>query len=303
MAILRMKKKLIKNSSKKELLSTNQALFNEDFISRAAIQDKFAGAPYNDGLPRGSIVLNTVDESLYVKIKDRSTGGLVPDVLYWKLNEASGTTVADSSGASFLKTGTASAAAWTTGKFNNGYDLGNAAAIRNVTTAVTHPDFIFNKDSTIMYWAKWDGVDADNVATVFCNENGISQILSIGDYGNNLRIGDWGVGNYQEIGMPSIVSGVWGHFAVVLDKINLKIYIYKDGILNSTTTWTKIPTGNQSGFRIGLGDNDQFDGVMDDVKVWNRTMSQTEIQKEMLTEGATGNQPWGRIKLSTAYTL
>ena len=73
----------------------------------------------------------------------------------------------------------------------------------------------------------------------------------------------------------------WHHMVMVVDAETNKIYGYKDGILvgNVTNTVT-VTTANTQGVTIGsgqLGASNAFNGSIDDVMIWNRSLSSNEV--------------------------
>jgi len=72
----------------------------------------------------------------------------------------------------------------------------------------------------------------------------------------------------------------WYHIAFTFDSGNLKLYL--DGQLIDSTTGNPTPiAGNNLPYRIGAGyptpTSFYFNGTLDDVRVYNRTLSETEI--------------------------
>ena len=83
----------------------------------------------------------------------------------------------------------------------------------------------------------------------------------------------------------SVSIGVWQHVAVTVEEQLLTFYV--NGVLAGTQS--NVPTPNSSGvpIRIGARATDfarGFDGSIDDVRIWNRALSQSEIQSSMNTE-------------------
>ncbi|HXG39291.1 MAG TPA: LamG-like jellyroll fold domain-containing protein [Bacteroidota bacterium] len=91
----------------------------------------------------------------------------------------------------------------------------------------------------------------------------------------------------QVIAADSIPTFQWTHIAGSYNGTELRIYV--NGILQGTIPTTiSIGTG-ATGFYIGRFLSDAFAGLIDDVRLWNVTRSQSEIQTSMNTE-LTGSE-------------
>jgi CubicO group peptidase (beta-lactamase class C family) len=89
----------------------------------------------------------------------------------------------------------------------------------------------------------------------------------------------------------SITLGVWQHVAVSLESGTLRFYV--DGVLVSTRTGVPTPLPRAAPTRIGMRATDTnrgFDGAIDEVRIWNRALSQIEIQTRM-GQNLAGNEP------------
>jgi hypothetical protein len=84
----------------------------------------------------------------------------------------------------------------------------------------------------------------------------------------------------------SINDSTWHHVCGVSDDVNM--YVYLDGSSVSQSFTTGIFNGNRT-FSIGArgDDNRYFDGLIDDVGVWNRALSPEEIT-DIMTNGLLG---------------
>jgi hypothetical protein len=141
-----------------------------------------------------------------------------------------------------------------------------------------------NSNYTIEAWIKPD---------VF----GIRGIIGWGNYGvtnqvNALRLdGSGAIINYWWFndlvvnpantfgGSPSITltDGSWHHVVASYDGTTRKIYV--DGYLKGQDTPTGHNVVGATNFRIGSTNNGEFfDGSVDEVRVWNRALCQSEIQ-------------------------
>ncbi len=70
-------------------------------------------------------------------------------------------------------------------------------------------------------------------------------------------------------------SGTWHHFAETFDGTTMSLYI--DGGLVTSKTSASPSTGTSGSFSIGLA-NAVLNGSIDDVRIYNRALSATEIQ-------------------------
>lgn len=81
---------------------------------------------------------------------------------------------------------------------------------------------------------------------------------------------------------PTISLNTWHHIAIVYDGINK--YIYVNGNLNTSKAFNQILNNNS--WRVTLGFNEEYtpanyNGVLDDVRIYSRALSQSEIQADM----------------------
>ncbi|MBI5066349.1 LamG domain-containing protein, partial [Candidatus Woesearchaeota archaeon] len=74
----------------------------------------------------------------------------------------------------------------------------------------------------------------------------------------------------------SSVSSDWRFVALTYDKSNIKLYV--DGALQSSVALTDSIYLSSNNIVIGLDGSYYFNGSIDEVAVWNRTLSATEIQ-------------------------
>jgi len=98
-------------------------------------------------------------------------------------------------------------------------------------------------------------------------------------YAYNL-IGDLGAGSYVE---EPLTVGQWMHFVAIYDFPNNRIEIFKNGESKDDDTFTSYsitPENGTSPMRVGTRDfNSFFKGAIDDIRVYNRILTQTEIME------------------------
>src|SRR3989344_4865398 len=217
-----------------------------------------------------------------------SRAAITGQVAAYAFDEGSGTTIEDSSGNN--NTGTlTNGPTWTTGKIGgalsfDGVDdyvaLGNPLSMRPINqitisawinpTDVSTSKTIVSKDTTgaVDYFFRVQGPGG-----VRCNFEGV--VLDL-------------VGNY-------VLTNVWQHLACTYD--GSIVSIYKDGILLSSSAASAV-TYSDSGANIKIGRRDEgggglyFPGLIDDLRIYNRALSQAEIQTDMNTSvGGTTTPP------------
>jgi Concanavalin A-like lectin/glucanases superfamily len=78
-------------------------------------------------------------------------------------------------------------------------------------------------------------------------------------------------------GFTSTSNGTWTHLVYTNDGSNGRIY--QDGILKSTFVVSGNPvlSGNASFGRLGLPQNDAFNGKMDEIRIYNRALTPAQI--------------------------
>ena len=80
-------------------------------------------------------------------------------------------------------------------------------------------------------------------------------------------------------GATTVSTGVWHHVAAVYDGTSIKVYL--DGILDGSAAANFIPTDGAASLKIGArGDdaNTRLNGLIDEVRIFNRALSAAEIQ-------------------------
>ncbi|MEX0642954.1 MAG: LamG domain-containing protein [Pirellulales bacterium] len=193
---------------------------------------------------------------------------------YWALDESSGSSASDSSGAG--NNGTVSGTSnWNAGKINNAFQFNGSTSI-NVSGLLGRP-----KNVTLSAWAKLTTADSSG-----------SEIISLGDSfairldnGGSAQVffyngSSWSTISYNQ----AYAGGGWHHFAAVFDDDHNYYRLYIDGVqrANGSTT-SSITYGLGANTVIGRHGNGQtsmdFTGWIDDARVYNRPLCATEVQR------------------------
>ena len=133
-------------------------------------------------------------------------------------------------------------------------------------------------------------------AWIRTTKNGNGSIFEYGAVNVNQRSGLLCVNNHLYFvgenndleGTITINDGIWHHVAMTHNGTTTNLYV--DGVLDVTATKTLSTT--PSHFRIGMRGNsisEQFDGNIDEVRLWGKAMSTAEIQAKANCE-LSGNE-------------
>jgi len=200
-------------------------------------------------------------------------------VAAYAFNEGSGTTVADVSGNN--NNGTIGAATWTTaGKFGSALMFNGTSAQVTVpnatslqlTTGMTLEAWVFPTGSL----ASWRAVLDKNVDGYY--------LMASSDPNNRPAVGGtWTGGNQNTAAPTALALNAWTHLAATFDGATVRLYVNGAQVASQAQT---TPLATTTGtLQIG-GDsypNEFFAGGIDEVRIYNRALTQAEIQSDMAT--------------------
>ncbi|MBI3231684.1 MAG: fibronectin type III domain-containing protein [Candidatus Doudnabacteria bacterium] len=192
---------------------------------------------------------------------------------YWKLDDASGTTTADSSGNGNNGSLT-NGPVWTTGKVNGGlsfdgvddYVLIPNSPSLSPTTAITLTAWvnISNTNTTKMIVAKYDST-------------GASYFLRVGGSRVRFNVNAGGTLSGPPDSATLLSPNTWYHIVGTYDGTQAKLYI--NGLLN--TSIAKSGAINVTSLPVNIGRHGSnlmfMQGLIDEVRVYDRALSQSEV--------------------------
>lgn len=148
-----------------------------------------------------------------------------------------------------------------------------------------------NNDFTVCFWVKTIQVGFNAEDGAFYGSTGMVDNECIGcgnDFGVDL-IGNraiFGIDNYQLPSTRYINSGQWIHIAAVRDSTQKKMFLYLNGVLDTTLytpEYIRIeaePTIYFGKLHASLGDEKPFfNGDLDDIYIFSRALSSSEIME------------------------
>ena len=210
----------------------------------------------------------------------------------WSFNEGTGTTVYDSSGNG--NNGTMmNAPVWSTGS----YGLALAFNGADNYVEILHNETLTSSNFTIEAWIYLNSDVVGTQARIVSKQETISKSYSFdifgkgygGSTGNQLLLS---IGNgttwWNFLSTTHLSNQTWYHVAGTQEGTTSKIYI--DGQLDKNGT-TSTQTANNTGVltigcqkQTGTGASYFFNGTIDEVRIYNRALSQQEIQGDMIPE-------------------
>jgi formylglycine-generating enzyme required for sulfatase activity len=199
-------------------------------------------------------------------------------VAWWRLDDGSGSSARDSSGND--NHGTLHGdPQWTAGKIGGALDFDGDGDYVDCG----NPDmFNFDEQVTAGAWINLRSVPGSSRAIVAKGENGWRLALTRSTSGFEFAVAG------RDFGYPGTLSGIqvafgeWHHVCGTYDGETIRIYI--DGQMDGTSNYTRgIATNNVN---LLIGDNPQWtgrfwDGLIDDVFVFSRALSDDEIRVVM----------------------
>lgn len=222
----------------------------------------------------------TTSSGVAVNVQNTTAGGLVGA---WSFNEGTGTTVADRSGTGNV--GSIFQATW----YNSG-KYGKALSFDGSNDYVSVPDSssldLTNK-MTIEAWVR--PTASSGWRTVMMKENGGE--LAYGMYAREstnrpsgwLRINPSSGSSFSAGATPGLALNTWTHMATTYDGATLRLFV------NGVQRASRATTGNMytSTGPLKFGGNamwgEYFAGQLDEIRVYNRALTASEIQTDMNT--------------------
>jgi len=193
-------------------------------------------------------------------------------VAYWKLDETSGTSAADSSGNS--NTGTVyGTATWVSGEIGGALALnGTNAYVQASSLASSQTDNI-----TMSAWVKWNG-STSNYQVILNNGSTATSGYSIFlDYGNSNKLSLLAGGVAAMSSQTTLPTGQWTLVTATRSGGIWSLYVngVSVAITNSGTT-PRVPSGVTT-IGAAQGGIQEFNGTVDDVRFYNSALGSSSV--------------------------
>lgn len=172
--------------------------------------------------------------------------------------------------------------------------VGNALTLNHLTNDFAETDFIplNNQSFSVSFWLKPPtNPPGDRTLISQCETSGNYCVRVRHQSSGRLLFGFDGIGNLETASSDYLISqNVWTHAAVTFDQTQNQRQIFVNG--------TKVIEDNENppltsygattiGATCWQGCYDQFNGQIDQVRVFNTPLSQTEIQNQIASDGGT----------------
>lgn len=204
----------------------------------------------------------------------------------WGFNEGAGTSVGDSSGSGNNGTLAGAGATW-----NAAGKYGAALSFNGSSGAVTVPHSTslgLNSSYTLEAWVNPTALsDYQTVLIKEASFGGCGYWLQT--TGNKLASGFNNGGCREYVGStPTIPLNQWSHLAAVFDNAANTHTLYLNGVAILTATETTTPVPNTQPLVFGQSacdfcGSERWRGLIDDIRIYNRALTPTEIQTDMAT--------------------
>jgi len=207
---------------------------------------------------------------------------LSPPRATYSFNAGTGLTAADLSGNG--NNGTLqNGVAWTAGKY------GSALSFDGINDFVRVPDsssLDVGSSGTIAAWIRLDALNRRNSVLAKGSVNSRSATnygLEVTDTNRFFCILGGGSSSRTLTSSSTVTTGTFYHVACVWNGTQLRLYI--NGVLNASVAQNLTPAVNTSPLYIGQfsGNVDRMRGVIDEVRIYGRALSQAEVSTDMNT--------------------
>jgi hypothetical protein len=196
----------------------------------------------------------------------------IPNAGWWKLDETNGTVAADSSGSGHNGTVSGGAAWQPTGGHSDGaISLNGTGAMIDTGLKASNFGIGGSNPRTVCLWAYTRSFNNGAVFDMGSYANDSHFSLRTMGSNNCWRMNLWAA----DTDFTCDSLNKWVHFAVVYDGTNVTVYGGGVAITNVTVALT---TGDDLNVAFGKVFGDYYNGILDDIRIYGRALSQSEIQ-------------------------
>ena len=241
------------------------------------------------GAQMHSIVVRATNQS-YVATFQVNSGGAPPGLAAaYAFNEGSGTTAADASGHGLIGTLT-NGGTWNAGRYGSAVQLDGTNDFVNLGNPIA---LQITGSMTVSAWVFATAFPFDDAAVV-SKRNGteigyqLDTTIDAGPRTIGFKLTGASGGAMFRYGATGLQINTWYHIAGVYDAATGTINVYLNGQLDNGSFFGATASSQQnSPSNVNIGQrasgNFSFNGRIDDVRIYSRALTQTEIQLDMNT--------------------
>jgi hypothetical protein len=235
---------------------------------------------------------------LHTRASADLTEGLIA---YWPCDEGQGPIVQDVSG--YGNDGTISGAAWVPGFQGWGLEILTTDIVQSIPRSFDDP---IGSVFTVAAWVRWDGPSVyDRPGTVFDGRSPVEGFFLGIQQDGALRLNIYHPpsGGEGAVSTSPVPLDAWTHVAGVFDGSSqtLRVYIagVEAGVAAATypyyDSYISAAMGNNR-WAPGDGQWAPLNGILDEVRLYDRALSDEEIAELALGPSPTSEATWGGVK-------
>jgi glucose/arabinose dehydrogenase len=209
-------------------------------------------------------------------IRDDDEPGLPGLVAAYGFNEGTGTVVSDVS--PNRNGGVLSGAVWVDGRMGRGLSFDG---VNDLVTIAASSSLDLTGGMTLEAWVYPRTVSGWRTVVLKPRPGNVAYGLS-GSTSNGRPSAEVAVGPNREVrGPSSLPLNTWSHLAATYDGAHIRLYVNGGQVASVAATGTIFQS--TSPLHIGGNLSDYFNGVIDEIRIYNRPLTPAEIQTDMNT--------------------
>jgi len=219
-----------------------------------------------------------------LEIKQRSM------VAHWKLDETSGTIASDSGGNGYdgkLEGDFSFDTASLPGKFGYALDFSSPNDFVDTGKMASELGIVNNAAKSVTAWVLTRSFNDGGIYEVGQHSDGQDFSLRTRTSDDRWRVQYWG--SSYDIDFTYTSKNQWVHFAHVYDGARTRIYADGQLVVNQARA---LNTGDTKTFKIGRWDDHSFDGIIDDVRIYNYPLDSDAVLALIGGGGAENPSPY-----------
>ena len=226
-------------------------------------------------------------------------------VHHWAFDETNGTTGLDSAGTGNLTiygggaNGSSNNSSWQPCLFDNCLALDGVDDYASVDVSDWGGNF------SVSLWLKTENDSQDRYSSVFAVNNVAGDDASFQIMASGGANGNWEAYHNTSYSFGAIEAGVWTHLVIAFE--NNSLLQYMNGDLVSSTPVPNSTIDSIELYKMGVNraGTTYYQGLIDDVRVWNRTITAAEVVEvaEMAAVSCTGFSGAGNSQTSLTQSF